>query len=458
MTYAQNSKMDETRRSNCAPGRLYRQIKILAFGEAPTGNQYVKLGRGLGLKPIIFRIDNLATNRAAAFQLLNRQGLHLISPAAQAELIKRIQEHDPRGKKFSVAEDVGMFYDTCFILPDEAIPSLPKDVEICVNDIRADVIARHQVSGTLDGWRELAAYGKGNSRLMFAFALNFIGPTCALWERQSVAFQFTAKGGAGKSSIAVVSTSAWGWDPVNGKKYGFGTSWNTTDNKLELTCRAYNHTILFLDETGAHTGSERGAVDNLDAVMRIDGQLEKDRLTNVGSRLTWSMPILSTSNVSVPEMLAARRRKGSAPIDARVYCDRLIDIPAPAAGHGMYEHLHGFDDGGKLSEHLKTLAAANHGLAAREFVEHFLTEYQNDEAGVKAFLDARSQAYERKAREKISASEAHVRVHHKLQRCTRRALLLSSTAFCLTRESNCSQRSSDANATTLRWSMGRWRA
>ncbi len=105
--------------------------------------------------------------------------------------------------------------------------------------------------------------------------VEFRGTVSAIWPRQFVAFQFTGKARSGKSTIAVVSTSTWGWAEKLGDKYGFGTCWNTTTNNLEAICKGYNHTILFLDETGVSERKQKQSVDILEAIMRLDGQVEK---------------------------------------------------------------------------------------------------------------------------------------------------------------------------------------
>jgi hypothetical protein len=117
------------------------------------------------------------------------------------------------------------------------------------------------------------------------------------------------------------------------------TSWNPTVNELESICVGYNHTILFLDETGTGERAKGAPVDTLDAVMRLDGGIEKGRMNADGPRKTWHMPILSTSNVSVGQMALARQAKEKNKKDHRVFCDRLIDIPIPIRGLGMFEVL-----------------------------------------------------------------------------------------------------------------------
>ncbi len=127
----------------------------------------------------------LGNARFTVFERLNKQRAHLISPPAQSELIKRIQDYGPRTPSFTVAEEIGLFED-CLILPDGTVPALPNGVEAYLSDIPAEFISKYKCAGTREGWLELARYAIGNTRMMFAFAMNFVGPVSAMWPRQSV--------------------------------------------------------------------------------------------------------------------------------------------------------------------------------------------------------------------------------------------------------------------------------
>ncbi|MGO9237876.1 MAG: DUF927 domain-containing protein [Methylocella sp.] len=336
-------------------------IAILGEGKNKHGHRFTKLGFKGPAKPVLVSHNKLVSNANLVYTQLTAQGARLITLAAQRELRDNIQNYKPSTPLFKVAEEIGLF-DDCFILPDGTIPPKPKGVEVYLSDIPRDIISKYECAGTLEGWQELAKYAVGNTRMMFAFALNFVGPVSAIWPRQSVAFQLTAEASSGKSTIAAVSTSAWGWDPDPnlGNKYGFGTSWNITVNKLEAICKGYNHTILFLDETGvAERNAKNRSADILQAIMRLDSQKEKGRMTDEGPGGVWILPVLSTSNVSVVQMV----KLGAPGTDPRIYTDRFFDIPAPDGGNGMFEDLYGFHDNGEFSIHLKQLASQNQAMS-----------------------------------------------------------------------------------------------
>jgi Domain of unknown function (DUF927) len=391
---------------------LTRHIKILGKGKSKHGHRFTKLSVEGSEKHVVIRHDNFERN--TIFKRINQHGADLITLKSQNELMNRIEAY-PRTSSFEVAEEIGVFKD-CFILPDRTIPALPDKVEICLNDIPADIISKYKTAGTPKGWKDLARYGVGNTRLMFAFALNFVGPVSAIWSREFVAFQFKADPSSGKGAIAAVSTSTWGWDPILGMKYGFGTNWNTTTNNLEVICKGYNHTILFLDETGVADDKDSMGkrVDFRKAIMRLDSQTVRGRMTDDGPRGVWNMPVLSTSNLSVLQMLKAGKfgnEKDDVP--PRPYCDRLIDIPCPNVGYGMFEYVYDSKNNAKFSERLKQLASKHHGKAGREFVRRILEKRAKNAQEMLDFLDTRAADYEQKAEARIGPSGDLERIHNK---------------------------------------------
>lgn len=98
--------------------------------------------------------------------------------------------------------------------------------------------------------------------------------------------------------------------------------------------------------------------------------------------IEWRLVFISTGEQSLAEKLAEGGRRSRAGQEVRV-----VEIAADAgAGHGLYQDLHGFADGAKLSRHLKRSAEQNKGHAARAFLE-LLT---GDPEALPALLDLRA--------------------------------------------------------------------
>ena len=144
--------------------------------------------------------------------------------------------------------------------------------------------------------------------------------------------------------------SFWGCHRAEGRRQlGFGESWNTTQGKVEVTALAHNHSLLILDETKragkAHPERAQAVVNT---AVGLAEHTEKERLTNPGSARSCCCYFFSTSNYSLDEL----GEKGGIEIDDAER-GRLVDVLLPVGGRGLYEDLHGFADGGKLTDQLK---------------------------------------------------------------------------------------------------------
>ena len=147
----------------------------------------------------------------------------------------------------------------------------------------------------------------------------------------------------------MVAGSVWGC--LSPPDNGFIESWNTTANKVEISALAHNDGLLILDETKTSGSSDAKRIEVVkDVVMRVSEQRERQRLANATAVRSWRCYFLSTSNYSLAKMAT----KGDAVVDD-ADLGRLVDIPLPEGGHGIYEDLHGFPNGRKLTDHLKTM-------------------------------------------------------------------------------------------------------
>ena len=195
-------------------------------------------------------------------------------------------------------------------------------------------------------WKTLAALAEGNSRFILAFGIAFVGPLRLIAPIEPVAFQLTGPGGTGKTSVGAVASSIWGQRTLGGKPHplGAGDAWNNTLNNLERVLATRDHTFLFLDE--AHLARPE---DIVAAIFLISEGQGRGRYTEV-SRWEWFVPMLSTSNDSVAEILEKARETAD-----RAAFDRLIDVPLPTGRFGAFENLHGSDTVGDFVLRLKAI-------------------------------------------------------------------------------------------------------
>jgi hypothetical protein len=384
-----------------------RKIQITGHGSSESGEPFV----GLEIKGrrILVRVNNLLGNRNVEFARLQKIGANLLNPTAQKELIARIERARREPEAFNVATTLG-WHGEAFVFPDGVVPKGMSDVEIHLEDDHADIYRRFRVRGTRAGTLQLFALFAGNSRLMTGAALACVGPLAHVIVPEHAAAQFVGDYGEGKSSSAAAISSIYGGDTDPNHRLGSGTSWKNTDYALEKYVAAYNNTLLFLDEADSAEGDDPKATANalLKAIKDISGGKGKGRGNDPEVRTSYT-PILSTSNVSVPQMLKLTRRRA----DDFSYIDRLLDIPPPAGGDGYFEDLHGFSDVAKFSDRLLELARLHYGLAGRAYVYRIAGALRNDREEFVAFLKERREQYLRAVAQMTAPGRRLLRVHGK---------------------------------------------
>jgi len=120
-------------------------------------------------------------------------------------------------------------------------------------------------------------------------------------------------------------------------------------------------------------------------------------------------PLLSASNVSVPQMLKLTRRR----VDDFSYIDRLFDIPPPAGGYGFFENLHGFSNLTAFRDRLIELACLHYGLAGRAYVWNIAHALRDNRDEFVAFVKGRREQYQQAVAHLQAPGRRLLRVHGK---------------------------------------------
>jgi hypothetical protein len=394
-----------TKDNTLSPSTLTGHIDFGDVGVGPDGERFLRVsiddGSEEGPVSTLLRIDDLASSQARRFDVLNRQNAHLISSPARSELSRRIQYLGPQQATFNVATRVGPFGDS-FVLPDQVVSASNEKVETWFDDGLADYLSWGREGGTLEGWRQLERLAVGNSRLILALGVAFVGPLRLITPIEPVAFQLTGLGGTGKTTIGAVASSVWGQRLLGGAPHPLcgGDSWNNTLNNLERVLATRDHTFSFLNE-----GHLVSAKDLVAAIFLICEGQGKGRYTEV-RRWDWFAPVFGTSNDSVAETLW----KAGEPLERAAF-DRLIDIPLPRGGFGAFENLRGSATVGDFCFlRLKPIYDVEHGVVGRDYIFKILHELANDKAGLASWVQARREVFVRGARERVSADPDHGRV------------------------------------------------
>jgi putative DNA primase/helicase len=219
-------------------------------------------------------------------------------------------------------------------------------------------------AGTLAGWREqVAARCPGNPLLVLAVSTALAGPLilrAALQEQGGAGLHFVGDSSKGKTTALQAAASVWGGPD-------FVKTWRATSNGAEGVAASLSDTALILDELSESEPKEAGAV----AYMLSNGQ-GKQRAKRDGSArasLRWRIMALSSGERTLGAHMAEGRLNAKAGQEAR-----LLDIPATARRFGLFDNLHGAEDGRAFADAMKQGTGANFGHAGPAFVEALLDD------------------------------------------------------------------------------------
>ena len=310
-----------------------------------------------------------------------------------------------------MATRVGPFGNN-FVLPDQVVNAANKTFPTSFDDALRDYLSWGRTGGTLDEWRKLEELSEGNSRLILALGLGFVGPLRLISPVEPFSVQLTGLGGTGKTIIGACASSIWGQRALGGKPHPScaGDAWNNTLNNLERVLATRDHTFLFLNE-----GHLVKPDDLVAAIFLICEGQGKGRYTEI-RRWEWFVPVFSTSNQPVAETL----QNAGEPLERAAF-DRLIDMPLPKAGFGAFENLHGSATVGDFSQRIKAIYDANFGVVGRAYVLKILEAMADDKKGLATWVEEKRAYF---------SGVAHKNVSSRLNMSASSAILRLSTPLC----------------------------
>ncbi|WP_061942896.1 DUF927 domain-containing protein [Collimonas pratensis] len=299
-------------------------------------------------------MEMLAGDGADVRRELSRLGLEIgAGLSAKNRLSEYLIESKPKERARCV-QQTGWF-DDVFVMPDRTIGD---SNEVVLYQSESRTACQYVQNGTLKQWREnIALLCAGNSRLILAVSAAFAGMILRHAGQDSGGLHFIGSSSTGKSTAQQVAASVYGGP-------SFKQSWRATGNALEGTCALHNDAALILDEMAEVEPKEVGSI-----VYMIGNGTGKGRAGRAGEtkqRKTWRLMIVSSGEIG----LAQHMRDGGKIAKAGQEV-RMIDIAADAgAGHGLFEELHGYEGGAKLSDTIKAATQVYHGTPAVAFLEH----------------------------------------------------------------------------------------
>jgi hypothetical protein len=380
------------------------KVAITGQGADDSGQQYLKLavaGSPIDLPP--YSTADLLEPKKRLFPELGDAGCRLLSRSSQNALISLIEAYDHKtSPDFLVVPRLGSF-GNYYVRPRSIVGRPPQPIQRALGSLDASMLQKYRWRGSLRRWqKQIGLLCEGNSRLMFAASLACTGPILPLVAGpRTGGFQITGPAETGKTTAAMVAGSIWGChrDASRAEK-GFAESWNTTLNKLDETAQAHCDALLILDETNlAGTTEKDRAAAVLSGAFRLAEGGKKQRF-NQAEGPGWRFYFLSTSNLTLEELAVA----GRVPVDDQ-HRGRLTDVLLPRASRafGIYEDLHGFEDGAAMTDALKARCRRTFGKPGYEFVRRL---YRNKKsvATARTFIAARRAAYLKCARRRAAAT------------------------------------------------------
>jgi putative DNA primase/helicase len=217
-------------------------------------------------------------------------------------------------------------------------------------------VAAYAQAGTFDGWRTLIAKRAiGNPFLLFGLSFSLCGPLLWGLNVPGSGIHYYGDSTTGKTTVLQAGASAWG----NGEQYL--RAWRATANGLEGVCVQHTDTLLVLDEIAEISAKDLDQV----AYFAVNGR-GKSRATRHGEakpEMRWRVAILSSGEQSI----AAKLFSGGISIKAGQQM-RILDIPV-SGKHGLFDDLHGFENGAAFSNAIRAAASEHYGHAGPLFVK-----------------------------------------------------------------------------------------
>ena len=279
------------------------------------------------------------------------------NPTKRRKLADYLQKEGSQ-TAFTITDRAGWHEDSYIMPSGETITATDKDPAIIYNGDTSQAKA-YQPNGELTDWQQnIARYAVGNSRLCLALGASFAAPLLSLLNEESGGFHLMGDSSDGKTTAAKVALSVWG------KPSGSLLSWSGTKIGFSNTAAARNDGLLVLDEIGQASPHVIG--DTVYSVMNGINKVQGAKQGGNRALSRWKVMMFSTGEKTPDSILKHHKGDWNAGQAAR-----LPSIRA-AAQYGIYDTLHGFEDGALLSEHIAQSAEKYHGTAGRLFIRQLL--------------------------------------------------------------------------------------
>lgn len=349
-----------------APVKVSAAIEVMAFTRDNRNESWGKMLR--------FRDkDNVDHFWAMPMELLSGDGSELrsklyekglpyiaIGRKLRPLLLNYLQTAQPdKGRRARCVDRTGWHDERLFVLPVGSIGA--NGDEPIVYQGKTDPVISQK--GTVQDWIDnVGIYCVGNSRLLFSVSMAFVAPLLYSVSAENFGANLFGSSSTGKTTGLKVACSIWG-----GRDYML--RWRATGNGLEGIATAHNDLFMGLDELAQVSSHEAGEIAYM--LANGAGKTRANRDGEARASKKWRTCFLSTGEITLSEHVASSGKKIKAGQEVR-----LADIPADTGKHGLFEELHGFDNGAKLSQHLNTAVGDYYGTIGIAYLKQVVEDAQ----------------------------------------------------------------------------------
>ena len=230
---------------------------------------------------------------------------------------------------FNVLPDAEVKNRLVFVRPDETLvptglDTVPPPSESMVfrPQIENPVLGAYTSSGTFAESYDLLSQVKDDPVAIFCLCTSLSAPFLELAGVDNFIVHMFGKSSIGKTTRLQLAAMLWG-KPLDPQTAGNDVTlierWNSTSNAMEILTATHNGMLLCIDELG-------GNIDDTISVYNPTSGRGKSRMTRDGGMQAshhWSLPVLSTGELSIWERIQAST--GKAPKTGEAI--RALDIP-----------------------------------------------------------------------------------------------------------------------------------
>lgn len=360
---SRGGKVNEVESFVCSPLRVIATGKDSDDGER---TQIVEFTNDDGhTKRINISLRQLITEPPSILGELVANGL-IINYREKQRLIDYLIYSKPE-KRLILVYKTG-WQGKAFVMPDQIISGKSAENADYLLHGTHSKIKKIKTQGTAEEWREkIAHYCIGNSRLIFAVSCAFASILLPLSGQLGGGVHLRGLSSTGKSSALKVAGSVLGCNGEN----GFNETWRGTQNGIEAVAAFHNHLLLPLDEI-----KEIKRVEDVGKLIyMLSNGFATSRMTKditARKRDEWLLLFLSSGELSFQDLTRETKEQTFGGQEAR-----FIDIAAvPENGYGVFENLHGFNNGAEFSSYLNKVSVTYYGTVIREFIQYVADNYE----------------------------------------------------------------------------------